>query len=667
MNSSKFGRPPRRYFLFVHYDTKEEEDFKWRGQHIHLLDRLTDRLKADLGYLAELLKPIKDTEGEDWVGRAFLFVDPGWAKLLSLYHNPAMGVPAFQLGASLQRIHEHIYERLAIVDCPFNAGCTNRNSVRFAQPPVPVQIVTARQLLDLLDILDRNIDDHNKHFCKPFLVGGVEKMRYDAPKVVEAVLRIANIGRQVPIFRFDDDVIFYGQREYPRPCDGKSDRCAKERESAMKEAQNSILKLCERYVKLSRNSKVHYFVFSGGYHQPHGASYQEDTRDLPAEKEVDNFDLINGFATRVVQLAEIPSSPEPQLKMKATVKSVPVMMFLRSLCQFGANPFRQVVSGAGLCLSDGAILDLPPFSNMQVNVMWIDDHLKYSLHHELGHFDIHIGEVGHARVEGAIFRQSRYSTAPTYEDVAWHLKWYMPRLILGCVADSWLRRVKELKQSLTVGLKKSNGTIDVDKLRDIKKLLRSSVPHCYAHEFMDVLPGDSLQKDLQRKEEFQKKLWKLGVDRVRKLALEWGKSEYYGTFLECFINGKGSSGMREEYLPSNFRDGLHKIADALPDECPELSQKCNIEDPNLQDALRLLVDGFVQYFEFVQFWKYFVYSVRFMLNQDRQREERPEPGEGLTWMFPVDEITDIETPADIGIEGGNSAGEGDQVAPIVNQ
>src|SRR5205823_2332848 len=33
-----------------------------------------------------------------------------------------------------------------------------------------------------------------------------------------------------------------------------------------------------------------------------------------------------------------------------------------------------------------AILDLPPFSNLANNVMWIDDFLKYSLHRAMNHF-----------------------------------------------------------------------------------------------------------------------------------------------------------------------------------------------------------------------------------------------------------------------------------------
>lgn len=39
---------------------------------------------------------------------------------------------------------------------------------------------------------------------------------------------------------------------------------------------------------------------------------------------------------------------------------------------FGANPLRAVVSGSGFCVSNGLNLDLPPFSNFRLNVMWID-------------------------------------------------------------------------------------------------------------------------------------------------------------------------------------------------------------------------------------------------------------------------------------------------------
>lgn len=39
---------------------------------------------------------------------------------------------------------------------------------------------------------------------------------------------------------------------------------------------------------------------------------------------------------------------------------------------FGANPLRACVSGSAFCVSDSLTLDLPPFSNFRLNVMWID-------------------------------------------------------------------------------------------------------------------------------------------------------------------------------------------------------------------------------------------------------------------------------------------------------
>jgi hypothetical protein len=768
-------RRPRRYFLFVHYGTYLNKHYvvDKRRQEIRILDPMIERLIGDLRYLTELLRPNEDDENEVWVGRAFVFVDPGWAELLKLYQQKTgiesvvkedekTGVAFFELGASLQRVHDDLYQRLAIADCPFNQfgkECPERRKVRCANPPVPVQIVTARQLLELLHILERNIDVRARGDCRDFLVGGVEKMRYDAPKVVEAAIRIANIGRQVPIFRFDDDVIFYGQRQYDTD---KSDITAEERDKAATQARKGIMKLCERYRKLSRNPKVHYFAFSGGYQPPNEDPtipdeeryYNENGKPPPIDRNQDmefklhieepvvenvnseektyhiyidkindgklqfrifdkeykkildvrkpdlhgldkefenlskklgkieqkknlkpedeqgivktiisildqghSLDLLNGFATRIMQLADLPKQRQVKDEDIPVTRELPIMKFLRSLHHVGADPFRQVVSGAGLCLSDGAILDLPPFSNMRLNVMWIDDHLKYSLHHELGHFDIHIGEVDHARVEGAIFPQLR--KAPNYENVRWHLGTYMLRLILGCVADAWLRKVPQLKKSLTKRFT-VDGRIQVQK---IKNFLNENVPHLYAKQFLDVLPEN--REDLKRAQDFKQELWKVALIRVRQLAQDWALEDYQGTFLDLFVSSNARYKEHRDFLPKAFKEGLAKVAHGLPDEYPPLSPGYNKdeENPDLQDALVLLADGFVQYFQWFQFWKYFVYSVRFMLNRDRQVErdskmgevegdskigvfERgSKPGEGLTWMFPADEtILDYENP-----------------------
>ncbi|MEW6233563.1 MAG: hypothetical protein AB1566_14805 [Chloroflexota bacterium] len=93
-------------------------------------------------------------------------------------------------------------------------------------------------------------------------------------------------------------------------------------------------------------------------------------------------------------------------------------------------------------LSDGAILDLPPFSNFQSNVMWIDDHLKWELHKALGHF----AEVKFAELWGAPVQRVKDVELVKDRVLAgqgnlreYTLGSYIPTLLWGIIVDGWIR------------------------------------------------------------------------------------------------------------------------------------------------------------------------------------------------------------------------------------
>lgn len=138
----------RRYFLFVHYNVFRDERISER-RRLTLADSFYDRLRKDLQYLVDIVGRSRDERGCEWEGRAFVFIDVGWTHLLRTESITA----ARTLAIDLQRIHNEIMERLCLAECRRDT-CRERRDHRVAPWPVPIQIITAADLIELLTIID---------------------------------------------------------------------------------------------------------------------------------------------------------------------------------------------------------------------------------------------------------------------------------------------------------------------------------------------------------------------------------------------------------------------------------------------------------------------------------------------------------------------------------
>ena len=286
-----------------------------------------------------------------------------------------------------------------------------------------------------------------------FVLGKDTGIRYDVPKIPEAILRLRLLGSGVPVFRMDQDVLF---SEAGQELDEFS---------LFKAIACSVL----AYELRLRNPSVSSFGFSASY----------DTRALLGLKKANQFEAWGwAFATRVqpaltVDVPEIericglpkkkknPDDPNDKTETQNdawdayAVKKLDNQLVrqyyglrkeglhvdgIRGLMTIGAHPSFAVISGALLCLSEGAIIDLPPFSNFRENVMWIDDHLKYSLHREMHHFTS--GEklnlpagLEYARLDKVMVTKAR----PRVGDLAGYtLATYLPTVLWGAILDSWI-------------------------------------------------------------------------------------------------------------------------------------------------------------------------------------------------------------------------------------
>lgn len=622
---------PQAYCLFTHYGKLKKypdlgraqgkrtrfgfEDYVQVDRERAKLQGYVLEMRQDLIYLNELLSP---TEQGDR-GFAFVFIEALWHELLD------------EMTENDGEVSRETIERMNRLDEMIDV-------VRIFDR---IRVVTAKNMHELL----KTLYDRSEYFRRNLAVAlGASGTRlfYDGPKLIEAAIRIANMGRGIPILRFDDDVLFYGARIGGAITDEK-------KRDILKRQQTSIRSLCKAYHELSNDPIVSCFVISGHY----GGTIQEKTQEA----------FINSFATRIAQLADIPDNSladwtfdteKKRLTDPATISPDYCRTFLRKIGLVGANPFGQVVSGAGMCLSDTAILDLPPFSNMRQNVMWIDDHLKWSLHHDLRHFGYLRSMTSRiTQIEEAVFLQERYNSNRPIDlsDVQWHLQNYMIRLLMGCVVDKWLRGTADLKKTRS----ELSDIVWEKKIPEWMKL--QMLPASYALMLQAVLlRGWGKAPEIETgvasaRNQFKNKLWREGIVRLREFVNEFtgdreNKSLFPDTFLDLYLYGYGSDYSRLEKSLQTLSEGDEKEKKTLlPDylaekglvgaveeleelmkkedsELVELLDDRSIEIPagrefvpkSLNEALVVLVNDFVNYIDFVVSWKDFVQATRCILN-----------------------------------------------------
>jgi hypothetical protein len=558
MTGPSAGHSPPGFGVYVHYVLPKQYEDDPKNRQLW-----EERLKPDLEHAIHILNPTSE-----WQGRLWLFLDKAYTDLVAHRERSFRQWAEWMFGFGwLQAAIE--------------------NDPRFEKR---VTLVTGFQLQEDTDEFGKDLNPTVRDTLWEFLAGGQDRLLYDAPKFIEAIIRIRNIGRGVPMFRFDDDIFFYGS---PARTSGAQTNSQRSRQCAI-DTRINIYRLCRLYQKHIRDVRVHNFMFSGRCIDPIDEC-RFRSRGFCVRTPDDMNLLINGFATRSLQLAQVDSFLEGRLEFrKAAVRS-----FFKRLYRFGANPFLQVMSGAGLCISDGAILDLPPFSNMHLNVMWIDDHLKFALHHELLHFSRLFEASGASREARACFHQQRYSLdrngwpVVNAQDMTWHVREYSPRLLMGCVVDAWLRKNPLLK------LRWRKSKRDEEVMRSRHKKVMTNVGNEYARHFDGLLLRDGDDQQLR------KTMWKQASARLEKINEFFGKPCFQGTFIEMFLRGdwrRELSDCKPDIAPNGFGAAFHDLAKELPDNTSG--------SPDLAASLVRLIDDMIRYIDFVRLWPTLVQMIR---------------------------------------------------------
>jgi hypothetical protein len=310
------------------------------------------------------------------------------------------------------------------------------------------------------------------------------KFTYDSPKYVEAILRIGR-ARQFPeetIIRVDADVL------------------------VNEKAVDVLLK--QAAICRAEKNKL-YWWFSGCYfgntdHDPinehavrqHWLITRKSRRDGKGK-----YQLVKGGEHFLADIAEVGATQygwldEETKPLPAVSRAARTLMKERGPLK--SEPLKsdhskrrasaQVISGAGLVASYGAIHRLPPFMNAKAMVVWIDDHLKRRLHEAIG--DIFPDEP--ERLSGAAMRQDRFPDGIPDSFIA-NAHQYFERLMLGCLMEAtiqtaegtpgplaeWVRRVvtatlKEFSPEEKQKLRSKLSTAATERYQQVIKLWKTA-------------------------------------------------------------------------------------------------------------------------------------------------------------------------------------------------
>jgi len=273
---------------------------------------------------------------------------------------------------------------------------------------------------------------------------------YDAPKMVDSIMRLRTLGNNMPVFRFDINVI-----------------CSKYTKKDMRDIKAAVAQGVRDFRASVADPLVQSFVLSQKYkgvfanesQRFHAWNEAYSTRANPAllatPAMVDaaqwKKDGSWGSYTPSSKALQAATDEATMLKFYGLAKGAGAKLEAVEPCSagsaqecaerdilslgntyIGANPTSAIISGAALCTGPGVTLDLPPFLHTDLNIMWVDDHLLDKMAQEV------MGTKRHPRPAG-VGTATVVKARDVPRNVAkYTLELYMPTLTYGIVMDKWV-------------------------------------------------------------------------------------------------------------------------------------------------------------------------------------------------------------------------------------
>lgn len=535
----------RKFVLYCHIESKD-------------MDRLLgDDVKRDIQQL------LKENEG-----LLVLFVDTGLPDLLRMIHPIKRDLPRPEAKEEKQRLKDDLRGRSQGLQSGENLG---RELERELGPDV--RVLTALDLVDVFGEMSA-VED-----LKKFLTGMKSEMRYDTPKFIESIVRLRMIGSRVPVLRLDRDVLI------PPPGE----------QFNLQGLAAAILQIHAGVNAHHENTQVLATILSANYETP-----ANDNDGVMAWN--------RGYATRILPSLLVPSDDdakkyietpglvgnwETELQQHFSLELT--KRFYAHLWEWGA-PTTAVISGALLYMNDAVVLNVPPFSNFSQMVMWIDDHLRYVLHREMGDFcrrtetEYRTDKPLHVHYSNVKIAKHRLAEGFLH----YTIKTYLPSLLWGSFFDFWLCPSELLKirqEAVTAYGQK--------KLKQWFKERRDGNPGILARAVREARAGCLPDEGWLREE-----LKKAADARLKVLRRVWGELRH--------DNGRHSlaSAWVHNQLPDPVRTALNNPGTNMPKIATKLPETVDQFQDNLKDGFNELLDDTCRYVKWVFEWPRVVSVIR---------------------------------------------------------
>jgi hypothetical protein len=378
---------------------------------------------------------------EDWLqgsihGILVLYVMPSneW-KMMIDYVKELVTDESASPAEELQTVHDTCKEKMDAANSKGKGDFATYRRIRIVSP------------LDLEGILlsIRHRLGHEK-FSEWF-----EQTTYDAPKLMDSIMRLRGMGNAVPVFRFDDNVLF---NDYVK--DNMSMLATAvaagvdDYNRAVKDPFTQSFVLSQKYSGMMANRTKDFLAWNEAYStRPNPAllatpamvdpsqwsedggwgSFNPTLEMLQESADPSTLMLFYGVTEMegepMLQTAQPSTSEDEDVRLEKDILSM-------GNTYIGAPPTVATTSGAALCVGPGAALDMAPMIHTPLNIMWVDDYLLNQRAQEIfGTRQVPLPpNLGEARVIKA-------RSLPN-NPAKFTLELYMPTLFYGIIMDKWL-------------------------------------------------------------------------------------------------------------------------------------------------------------------------------------------------------------------------------------